>query len=129
MLQFRREDHPNSLKYMREACWASMKRIKALMSYRPSFSKLKSTVRLLKPTRQVVEDVADDYELSTYTEDPVEVAVFEGNHLTLLRSSQVAQAINTLLDSGSMPQILKTSILKAAEDVVGSRDRAVAKQV
>lgn len=95
------------------------------MRYKPSFKKLRSPIKLFKPTKQLMDDIAQDYELSTFTESPVEVSVFEGNHITLLRSTQVAQAINELLDSGSTPQFFKASVVQD----VGKRESALIKEV
>ncbi|XP_060533831.1 fatty acid synthase-like [Cylas formicarius] len=75
------------------------KRIKALVMYEPDF-KLKSRVTLLKPTHSSIEMDSEDYGLSKVCEHPVELKMFEGNHVTILENPEVWQAINHIVGGG-----------------------------
>lgn len=70
------------------------KRTKALMKYMPSFTKLRSNVKLLKPTYASVKGLPEDYGLSEYFVNPIEVQTFEGNHVTILDNEKVADVVN-----------------------------------
>lgn len=124
-MQFAPEDSPHSEKYQREVCLASVKKITALINYVPSFPKLKSTVKLYKPSRPTYEDpIADDFELSNYVENPVEISTFEGNHVSILKNAQIAYAINNVLDS-SNAQFFKTTILKENIEAPTNKEASV----
>ncbi|XP_023311358.1 fatty acid synthase [Anoplophora glabripennis] len=69
-------------------------RLKALMVYSPSFSKLESDIRLYKPKQATAQDLEEDYGLSKIFTKPVDVKVFDGNHFTFLEDEALAEAIN-----------------------------------
>ncbi|XP_018572598.1 fatty acid synthase-like [Anoplophora glabripennis] len=72
-------------------------RAKALMTYTPSYTKLKSRVKLLKPSQAIVTGLPEDYGLSEYFETPIEVLTVNGNHVTILENEIVAATINECL--------------------------------
>ncbi|KAJ8919484.1 hypothetical protein NQ315_002105, partial [Exocentrus adspersus] len=71
------------------------KRTQALMIYTPSYSKLKTKVKLIKPTQSSVTGLPEDYGLSQYFEKPIQVQNFEGNHSTIIENEAVAAFIST----------------------------------
>ncbi|KAJ8919482.1 hypothetical protein NQ315_002103 [Exocentrus adspersus] len=71
------------------------KRTQALMIYTPSYSKLKTKVKLIKPTQSSVTGLPEDYGLSQYFEKPIQVQNFEGNHFTIIENEAVVEFINT----------------------------------
>ncbi|KAJ8919481.1 hypothetical protein NQ315_002102 [Exocentrus adspersus] len=71
------------------------KRAQALLIYTPSYSKLKTNVKLIRPTQCSVTGLPDDYGLSQYFETPIQVQNFEGNHATIIENEAVAKFINT----------------------------------
>lgn len=87
--------------YQRLVANSIYKRTKALMNYTPSYRKLKSHVKLLKPTNASVIGLPEDYGLSDYFDKSIEVQTFEGNHVTILENEKVAEAINDSLPETS----------------------------
>ncbi|KAJ8919478.1 hypothetical protein NQ315_002099 [Exocentrus adspersus] len=70
------------------------KRTQALMIYTPTYSKLKTNVKLIKPTQCSVTGLPEDYGLSQYFEKPIQIQTFEGNHVTVVDNEAVAELIN-----------------------------------
>lgn len=58
------------------------------------FAKLKSLVTLIRPAQASIPDIANDYHLSKYTEQSVDLRVVDGNYLKMLNSNEVAEIIN-----------------------------------
>ncbi|KAJ8962424.1 hypothetical protein NQ317_010395 [Molorchus minor] len=73
-------------------------RVKALKGYSPSYGKLRSTVKLLKPTQEMVKDLPEDYDLSEWFENPVEIQTFDGSHMTILEDEKLIDFINVYLN-------------------------------
>ncbi|KAJ8958992.1 hypothetical protein NQ317_011720 [Molorchus minor] len=74
-------------------------RVKTLTEYTPSYCKIRSTVKLFKAATQIVKDVPDDYGLSQLLEEPLEVQVIDGTHLTILMNKKLINTINGYLDA------------------------------
>ncbi|XP_076267679.1 fatty acid synthase-like [Rhynchophorus ferrugineus] len=72
------------------------KRLKAMLAWQPDF-KLKSKLMLFKPEFKAIAINDDDYGLGEYTEQPVTVKTFNGNHVSMLEDSELAQEINDAL--------------------------------
>ncbi|CAG9770336.1 unnamed protein product [Ceutorhynchus assimilis] len=88
---------PHSPEHQRDCAISIYKRIKAVVDWSPDF-KLKSKVILFKPVLTSIEIPDEDYGLSKFCENPVEVRVFEGNHASVLDNVEVALAANELFD-------------------------------
>ncbi|XP_023312031.1 fatty acid synthase-like, partial [Anoplophora glabripennis] len=73
------------------------KRSKALMTYTPTYTKLKADIALVKPSQVSSGSLPEDYGLSTYFEKPVKIHTFEGNHITILENEATAEVINSFL--------------------------------
>lgn len=74
------------------------KRTAAVLDYSPNFNKIKSTVKLYRPTEQVVpSNIEHDYGLQKLVENTIEVQFIEGNHISMLQNSNLCNAINGLL--------------------------------
>lgn len=84
-----------SLKYQRALAICLYKRIKAITKYESTIN-IKSKVILFKPTVVSITLPDEDYGLSKYCNKPVEVRVFDGNHVSILENDDVASAINEL---------------------------------
>ncbi|KAJ8982149.1 hypothetical protein NQ317_011295, partial [Molorchus minor] len=78
-------------------------RLKAVKEYTPSYSKIRSTVRLFKPTEQALKDVPEDYGLSELFENPVEIHTFDGTHVSILENEELINGIDAYLN-GDNPQ-------------------------
>ncbi|KAG5860726.1 hypothetical protein JTB14_035063 [Gonioctena quinquepunctata] len=72
-------------------------RIRALETYTPSYSKLKSKIKLYKPRDSNIRGFEVDYGLSQISEQQVDIEVFDGNHVTILDNLEVAKALNSLI--------------------------------
>ncbi|KAJ8919480.1 hypothetical protein NQ315_002101, partial [Exocentrus adspersus] len=73
------------------------KRLQAIMIYTPSYCKLKTNVKLIKPTQCSTTGLPEDYGLSQYFDKPIQVQNFEGNHFTILDNEAVVEFINRSL--------------------------------
>ncbi|XP_030748839.1 fatty acid synthase-like [Sitophilus oryzae] len=81
------------LSNMKEITISSYKRLKATVSWKPTF-KLKSKVVLCKAKLSSVEVKDEDYGLGKISQYPVLVKEFDGNHVTVLENSDLANDIN-----------------------------------
>ncbi|KAF2904462.1 hypothetical protein ILUMI_01702 [Ignelater luminosus] len=109
------EDTPHSQEYQKRVCMLSYHRVKSVLEYQPKFRKLKSMVRLFKPSRHTIENYDEDYKLQQWFENPIETTTFEGNHVSILKNPQVAYTINTIIDTSSV--YFKQSIMKDKAEV------------
>lgn len=91
------KDAKHSPEYQRKAATAFYTRLKELRNYYPKYPKILSSVRLFKPSNLSVQNVPEDYKLSELCANLAEVKVFEGNHLTLIENTDVADTINNIL--------------------------------
>ncbi|KAH1010150.1 fatty acid synthase [Dendroctonus ponderosae] len=82
-------------KYQRAMAICLYKRIKAIVKSGSDIN-LESRVILFKPTLVSIKLPEEDYGLSKYCNKPVEVRVFDGNHVSILDNVEVANAINEL---------------------------------
>lgn len=92
--QIASKDSTHSPQYQRKVAIAFHTRIKELKTYSPDYPKIQSTVRLFKPSTLSVTNFADDYKLGELCANLNEVKVFEGNHITIVENSEVADTIN-----------------------------------
>lgn len=68
------------------------------MEYKPSYGKIKSTVKLFRPTEFIrIAQTEKDYGLSELVEAPVQVDFFDGNHISVLKNLSLSEAINDLV--------------------------------
>ncbi|CAH1131325.1 unnamed protein product [Ceutorhynchus assimilis] len=75
----------------------TFKRLKAMVNWKPSF-KLQSKIIYFKASVLVGDEIPDqDLGLSNLCESPVDVKVYEGNHSSVLRNPEVAEAVNEIL--------------------------------
>lgn len=56
--------------------------------------KLMSPITLVRPKLPSFTDIADDYGLSKYTNQPVDIRYIKGNHLTMLDGDEIAEIID-----------------------------------
>lgn len=63
-------------------------------------TKLKSPITLIRPTQTSVADIADDYDLRTYSECAVNVKYINGNHLTVIENIELSNTLNDLSSHG-----------------------------
>lgn len=77
---------------------AFFKRVLALAHYTPKITELKSSVELLRPESQSVQNVEDDYNISKIVGRTVDVKWFKGNHLSIRESVEVVDYINEWLE-------------------------------
>ncbi|KAL1501269.1 hypothetical protein ABEB36_006624 [Hypothenemus hampei] len=98
-------DHeiPHSVNYVKSFTLSIYNRLKGIMNWKPEYQ-LKSKVVLLKPTMVSTELSDADYGLSKYCEQPVDVKVFEGNHISILDNKEVADTINRYLNVNEQPE-------------------------
>ncbi|XP_017784912.1 PREDICTED: fatty acid synthase-like [Nicrophorus vespilloides] len=80
------KDMRESKEYLTSLIISVYKKIKFILAYKPSFAKLRSSVKLYKPKIELVKNLPDDYHLSKYFERPLDVAQFHGNHSTILNN-------------------------------------------
>lgn len=81
-----------SQKYYRQFALNVYTRAKAIPKWEPDFQ-LKSQIFLLKPTLASVQMSDEDYGLSQYCINPVQVRVFEGNHASILENANVVDMV------------------------------------
>lgn len=93
----------HSPEYQRDCAISIYKRLKAVVTWTPEF-KLKSKVVLFKPKLVSIEVPDDDYGLSRFCENPVDVRLFEGNHVSILENIEVAEAANKYFGAAQGPQ-------------------------
>lgn len=85
------ESSPHSPKYQREVALGMYKRLFGLVHYAPTFLKLATPITLFRPETAALQNIPEDYNLSQFTERPVEVKFYEGDHLTILENKEVAR--------------------------------------
>ncbi|RZC42596.1 KR, adh short, and/or PP-binding domain containing protein [Asbolus verrucosus] len=73
------------------------KRYKSISDYSFAHEKLKFAVRLFKAKIPLVTNIRVDYEPSQFFEQPVEVTLVEGDHVTLLDETKLAEAVNLIV--------------------------------
>lgn len=75
---------------------AMTNRLKAVikLNFDDEVVKLKSPITLIRPTQASFTDIAEDYDLSKYAEQPVDVRYVKGNHLTMLDGNEITQIID-----------------------------------
>lgn len=87
-----------STQYLRNSFTAMSNRLKTVINTNTDdgmqIAKLKSPVTLVRPTQASIADIANDYDLSKYAEQTVEVRYVKGNYLKMLDSDEVTQIID-----------------------------------
>ncbi|KAJ8675796.1 hypothetical protein QAD02_011582 [Eretmocerus hayati] len=83
------------LKTRQDLCTSFYKRNLALLNYDISkLPKIKSSVKLFRPTSTPIKMDKEDYGLSEVTSGTVEVYHAEGDHLSMLKDERIAKTIN-----------------------------------
>lgn len=90
--------------YLSKIIQAILNRVKAISAYETAIGggdnvadprpKLKSNIILVRPSLASFKDIAEDYELSSLTEEPVTVRILNGDHLTMLDGNDIIDVIN-----------------------------------
>lgn len=87
--------------YLRKIILAILNRVRAVFKYGSDDSvavansvKLKSKIILVRPSVASFKGIADDYELSQITTDPVIVRIVEGDHFKVLENDEIINIIN-----------------------------------
>lgn len=85
-----------SLTYLHRLVAAMANRLKAvnLMDTNLVQQKLNSRIVLLRPQAASFHNVVEDYELSKYSTQPIDVHYIQGNHLTVLDNVRTSEIIN-----------------------------------
>lgn len=65
-----------------------------------NFKKIKNPITLIRPTEMSVTDIAEDYELSKFTDANVQLKFIEGNHTTMIENLELVQIINDIVRIG-----------------------------
>lgn len=83
--------------YLYKIIGAMSNRLKAVikMNFDTEIVKLKSPIMLIRPKQASFADIADDYELSKYADQPIEVRYVQGNHLSMLDGNEITQIIDS----------------------------------
>lgn len=92
------ENEQHSLDYQKKMADAFFKRVFALAKYTSQITELKSSVELLRPEGQSVQNVEDDYNISKIVGRSIDVKWFKGNHLSIRENTDVADYINNWLE-------------------------------
>lgn len=90
-----------SADYLYATICAMSNRLNAVLSMNVDADnvKLKSPVMLIRPKQASFTDIADDYGLSNYAEQPVDVRYIQGNHLTMLDGDEIIRLIEDFAPS------------------------------
>lgn len=85
-----------SPEYLHRMYTAMSNRLKAVntLNVVTDMPQLKSQIKLVRPQQASFFDIADDYELTKYVSQPVEVQYIEGDHLTMLENPKLADIVN-----------------------------------
>nr|CAI5859395.1 unnamed protein product [Callosobruchus analis] len=86
--------------YMKEYANIVIKRLQAIINYSPSSTKLRTKVTLFKATRGLGsgDALSGDFGLSEYCATPVEVEIYDGNHIDIVDDENVAEKVNYILN-------------------------------
>ncbi|KAK5638955.1 hypothetical protein RI129_013250 [Pyrocoelia pectoralis] len=93
------EDITHSVEYQKQACISTCLKTKCMYKYEAKFPKLKSQVTLLKPNQMALQDYDEDYKLQKLCEKRIRVETVEGNHITIVNSTDVANIINEIVSN------------------------------
>lgn len=95
LIEFGRSQTEYSEQYMRSMAHALFNRLKIVFNYdTKNVKKIKSAITLVRPTEVAVVDIDEDYELSRFTEGPVNLKFIDGNHTSVLDNMSLADVIN-----------------------------------
>lgn len=93
-----------SKQYLCKMIGALLSRLKLVMKF--DFEKdemagildkpLKASITLVKPTQASCIDIAEDYHLSKFTEQNVNIKYLDGNHLTVLENTELINILNEI---------------------------------
>jgi fatty acid synthase, animal type len=97
LIEFSKEQNIYSEQYVLQMTTAIFNRIKiALSTDLENVEPIKSSITLVRPTEVSVIDIEEDYGLSRYTEQPINLKFIEGNHVTMLDNPKLGQIINEM---------------------------------
>lgn len=84
--------------YLKKIGLGLSNRVKMVLSEKEEFTddKIKSDITLIRPSINLVVDIANDYQLSQYTSGRVFVNFVDGNHLSILDNDELYQIINNI---------------------------------
>lgn len=88
------KDLPHPIGYYKNLTIGLYERLKSVVEYRPVFNKLKSKISLYKPQQPMLTDFTEDYNLTELCENPLDIKIFKGNHVTILENLKVAETID-----------------------------------
>lgn len=89
--------------YIREMSIALFNRIRIIISLDlNSFEQLNNTpISFVRPSQASVVDIDEDYGLSKYSTEKINVKYVEGNHMSILENSKLTDLINKLIKSNN----------------------------
>lgn len=97
LIEMSQQQHVYSEPFLRKSADALYKRLKALMGWTNSDTKkINAPITLVRPTEVSVVDIEEDYGLSNHTSGSVSLKFIEGNHISMLENTKLAQIINEL---------------------------------
>ncbi|XP_056629975.1 fatty acid synthase-like [Diorhabda sublineata] len=74
-------------------------RFKICQQYIQFSDKLKTKIILYKPSKQIYEDIEDDYGISQITDSPIEIKVFDGNHSNIIENEMLAKEVDSVINN------------------------------
>nr|CAI5818381.1 unnamed protein product [Callosobruchus analis] len=86
-------ENPN---YNRLVAKTAYKRVTTLDTYKPSYSKIKSKIYLLKSTQATLSNMSEDMKCLELSEQPLTIETFAGNHITIIDSEKVIHRVNSI---------------------------------
>ncbi|KAL0266678.1 UNVERIFIED_CONTAM: hypothetical protein PYX00_009160 [Menopon gallinae] len=104
---------PHSREHQKVTAFDLRQRLKAIIRYENKHtSKLTLNITLIRPNEQVMPNLLpDDYNLSKFSDDPIKVIYVDGNHLSMLENSMVAEIINGSTSQPEEAGLFKSSIM------------------
>lgn len=91
---------PNfSKEFLENYALAIIARVKGLLFYEKSFTKIQSCVKLVKSKTQIIKNFDEDYKLRSYCADFAGFTVVDGDHMSMLDNKNLAMEINEFFDN------------------------------
>lgn len=91
-----------------------------MMNYESNIEKLKSKLKLYKPSVATIIDLQEDFKLGEMFEEKIEIKYFVGDHVTILNNSNLALEINKDLGIETKPE--NKEILISVERITNHQD-------
>lgn len=86
------------------------RKIQAVLAYKCAVRDLKSPLVLVRPKQPAVAEFKEDYGLSQYTLEPVDVAFLEGNHSSVLLNPGLVELIDSRANNVAVENVFNDSV-------------------